>query len=42
MLPSAAFIPPWAATVCERVGKSFVMTALITKNGFIDKNLVNV
>ena len=25
MFPSAAFMPPCAATVCERVGKSFVM-----------------
>jgi hypothetical protein len=25
MLPSAALMPPWAATVCERVGNSFVM-----------------
>ena len=25
MLPSAALMPPCAATVCERVGKSLVM-----------------
>jgi hypothetical protein len=25
MLPRAALMPPWAATVCERVGKSLVM-----------------
>ena len=25
MLPSAALIPPWAATVCDRVGNSLVM-----------------
>src|SRR5256885_2043860 len=27
MLPSAAPIPPWAATVCERVGNTFESTA---------------
>src|ERR1700687_5695872 len=27
MLPSAAPMPPWAATVCERVGKTLVSTA---------------
>src|SRR6478672_6530601 len=27
MLPSAAPMPPWAATVCERVGKTFESTA---------------
>src|SRR5437764_1669290 len=27
MLPSAAPMPPWAATVCERVGKTFDRTA---------------
>jgi hypothetical protein len=25
MFPRAALIPPWAATVCERVGNSLVM-----------------
>jgi len=29
MLPSAALIPPWAATVCDRVGKSFEMQAVL-------------
>lgn len=29
MLPKAAFTPPWAATVCERVGNSFVITAVL-------------
>src|SRR5262249_40809878 len=28
MLPSAAAMPPCAATVCERVGKTFVMQAV--------------
>jgi len=28
MLPSAALMPPWAATVCERVGKSLDMHAV--------------
>jgi len=28
-LPSAALMPPCAATVCERVGKSFVMQAVL-------------
>ena len=28
MLPSAAEMPPWAATVCERVGKTLVMQAV--------------
>ena len=28
MLPSAAAMPPWAATVCERVGKTFVRQAV--------------
>ena len=28
MLPSAAEMPPWAATVCERVGKTLVMHAV--------------
>lgn len=27
--PKAALIPPCAATVCDRVGKSFVMTAVL-------------
>ena len=30
MLPSAAAIPPCAATVCERVGKTFVMQAVFS------------
>ena len=29
MLPRAALIPPWAATVCERVGKSLEMHAVL-------------
>src|SRR5256885_6317374 len=29
MLPSAAAIPPCAATVCERVGKTLVMQAVL-------------
>jgi hypothetical protein len=29
MLPRAALMPPWAATVCERVGKSFDMQAVL-------------
>ena len=29
MLPSAAPIPPCAATVCERVGKTFDITATL-------------
>ncbi len=29
ILPSAAFMPPCAATVWERVGKSFVTTAVL-------------
>lgn len=29
MLPRAALIPPWAATVCERVGNNFVITAVL-------------
>ena len=29
MLPRAALIPPWAATVWERVGNSLVMTAVL-------------
>ena len=29
MLPSAALMPPCAATVCERVGKSLVMQAVL-------------
>ena len=28
-LPSAALMPPCAATVCERVGNSFVMHAVL-------------
>ena len=28
MLPSAAAMPPWAATVCERVGNTLVMQAV--------------
>jgi hypothetical protein len=28
MLPIAAAMPPWAATVCERVGKTLVMQAV--------------
>jgi hypothetical protein len=28
MLPSEAEMPPWAATVCERVGNTFVMHAV--------------
>jgi hypothetical protein len=28
ILPSAADMPPWAATVCERVGKTFVRQAV--------------
>ncbi len=28
MLPSAAATPPWAATVCERVGNTLVMQAV--------------
>src|SRR3989338_2568451 len=29
MFPSAALMPPWAATVCDRVGNSFVMHAVL-------------
>ena len=29
MLPSAAATPPWAATVCERVGNTLVMQAVL-------------
>src|ERR1043166_6448905 len=29
MLPSAASTPPWASTVCERVGKTLVMQAVL-------------
>lgn len=29
MLPNAAFTPPCAATVWERVGNSFVITAVL-------------
>ncbi len=29
MLPRAALIPPWAATVWERVGNSLVMQAVL-------------
>lgn len=29
MLPRAALIPPCAATVCERVGNSLVITAVL-------------
>ena len=28
-LPSEAATPPWAATVCERVGKTLVSTAVL-------------
>ena len=28
MLPKEAAMPPWAATVCERVGKTLVMQAV--------------
>jgi hypothetical protein len=28
ILPSEAEMPPWAATVCERVGNTFVMQAV--------------
>src|SRR5438105_9803098 len=28
MLPSAAEMPPWAATVCERVGNTLLMQAV--------------
>ena len=28
MLPSEAAMPPWAATVCERVGNTLVMQAV--------------
>ena len=30
MLPSEAEMPPWAATVCERVGKTLVMQAVFS------------
>ena len=29
ILPKAALMPPWAATVCERVGNSLVTTAVL-------------
>jgi len=35
MLPRAALIPPWAATVCERVGNSLVMQAVRRGRGDI-------
>lgn len=28
MLPRAALIPPWAATVCDRVGNNLLITAV--------------
>ncbi len=30
MLPSEAATPPWAATVCERVGNTLVMQAVLS------------
>ena len=37
MLPSAALIPPWAATVWLRVGKSLEMQAVLRPSAAIPK-----